>query len=454
MELRCLVFCSDIQSAEPICHVLADLGAEAEHCREAVAAVERVANESFQIVIADWDQQKEAELVLAAARGRKVSERPLTLAVVSNDASVPKALQAGANSVLRKPILLNQAKDTLETARSLLLARREAATGASASSPASGIAAFPVEPASDAHLRAGEFLQSTGPAPATQIDTESEMQKSLDQSAVADINPLKDLEPMAAAVTPEAPQPPPAAPESVEPRGLQWYLNQRVVKAPQPHDPVVPVAPPPTAAKPELLGFDQMPSISDRPSVEPPAEMPAAVSLNQSQAQEAKQEAQLFAYIEGEKRPSDEEEGGRGFRLGKGAILFAGCLATVAVIAAPQAPWHSRVRALWGQGRQAVHAWLNPQPVAPVQAPRAHEDFGRAGDEYKLPVAEAIPDATSDPSQIRVVPVVDPTAKKPTGVNNADPNAVPTDGSAPTPGAARRRTPARPRRAVPRPPLF
>jgi protein TonB len=60
-----------------------------------------------------------------------------------------------------------------------------------------------------------------------------------------------------------------------------------------------------------------------------------------------------------------------------------------------------------------MHGWLNPQPVAPVQAPVAHEDFGRAGDEYKMPVGEAIPDATTDPSQIQVLPVVDPTAKKP-----------------------------------------
>jgi hypothetical protein len=40
-----------------------------------------------------------------------------------------------------------------------------------------------------------------------------------------------------------------------------------------------------------------------------------------------------------------------------------------------------------------------------------HETFGQEGDEYKLPVAANIPDATTDPSQIRVLPVVDPTAK-------------------------------------------
>jgi len=92
------------------------------------------------------------------------------------------------------------------------------------------------------------------------------------------------------------------------------------------------------------------------------------------------------------------------------------------------------VRSLWAQGRQSLHSWLNPQPETPAPAPAAHEDFGRAGDEYKLPVAEAIPDATTDPSQIRVVPMVDPTAKKP---NTADPNlAPPSENSVPGPGDA------------------
>ncbi|MEI4861644.1 hypothetical protein Q8G41_29080, partial [Klebsiella pneumoniae] len=55
--------------------------------------------------------------------------------------------------------------------------------------------------------------------------------------------------------------------------------------------------------------------------------------------------------------------------------------------------------------------------VTPAQAPVSHESFNRAGDEYKLPVAENIPDSTTDPSQIQVVPVVDPTARKPTTIS-------------------------------------
>ena len=154
-------------------------------------------SESFQIVIIDWDNQPEAGLLLSSARERKAAERPLTLAIVSADASVPKALQAGANSILRKPIQVNQVKDTLTTARDLLRAKRESAQAAAAAASASS-SAGPIppvrEPAGEKMLRAGEFLQSAGPTPGAHFDTEPDLHP--DQSEPVDA--LKELEPMAA----------------------------------------------------------------------------------------------------------------------------------------------------------------------------------------------------------------------------------------------------------------
>jgi protein TonB len=89
------------------------------------------------------------------------------------------------------------------------------------------------------------------------------------------------------------------------------------------------------------------------------------------------------------------------------------------------------MKGLWKRGQQTVHAWLNPQLVTTAHpAPESHESFGRAGDEYKLPAVESIPDATTDPSQIRVVPVVDPTKKPNTGANPDQPATTP-DGVGP-----------------------
>lgn len=433
MALRCLLFCSDARTADPICQVLAGLEVEAEYCAEAPAAVEMLTGQSFQIVIIDWDNQPEAGFLLSTARERKAADRPLTLAIVRDDASLQKALQAGANSVLRKPIVAAQVKDTLTTARSLLKAKQDSATvaqttavAAGAGSPGAGSAALPASiGGNEATLRAGDFL-SAGGGPGTGFDTESEIQKSAEQSAVNAVEQLRELEPMASAVA--GTDPAHAAPDYPdEPRGLQWYLKTRAGAggpgmgagaAPAPE--MAPEMEPPAPAKPELLGFEQA-GYSEAPPPREGSTTETEPAPSDSSAQEQREEAKLFAYITGEgEKETRKEKSGPGLQLRKGPIIAAAVLAACAIVAAPQAPWHSSLRGLWGNAQRGTHAWLNPQPVTTPAAPAAHEDFGRPGDEYKLPVAENIPDATTDPSQIRVVPVVDPTAKKP---NNAGANA-------------------------------
>jgi protein TonB len=419
MALRSLVFTSDGQTAALIGQVLTGLGVEGESCSEGPAAVEKVIQQFFHIVIIDWEMQPEAGLLLSTARDRKATERPLTLAIVSDDVSVPKALQAGANSILRKPVLFNQAQETLKTARDLLRAR-ESATQAAAASAGSSARPACLEQAGESRLRAGEFLPSSAPVPSAEFVIESEGHKSLQPPTTETLSPLKELEPTAAAVQAEPAPPPP--PEANEPRGLEWYLNRLAGTRVAAAETAAAAAPAPE--KPELIGYDQTPSHADT-SAPSPVELPAPApepTPEQHEIHEQKTEAQLFAYItDGREEP--EEEKRAPFRLPKKAIVGALLLAACAVAAAPQAPWHAKVQVLWARGRHVVHAWLNPQPVTTPPAPASHEDFARAGDEYKLPVAESIPDATTDPSQIRVVPVVDPTAKKP---NNADSNAEPT----------------------------
>jgi TonB family protein len=450
MTLSCLLFSSDEGTAEPILQALTGLGVEGELCREVAAAVEKVTQENFQIVIIDWDWQPEAAQLLAKARERKAAERPLTLAIVSDDISVPKALQAGANSILRKPLVGNQVRDTLTTARDLLRAKQEsaaaaqaAAAGASASGAISTLPAS-LEPGSEKSLRAGEFLNSASSAPGGQFVTESEVHEFRVPSSVE-----KDLEPMAASVDEVIAPPPPPPPDTGETRGLEWYLKTRGGTVPQGSAQGAAAAAAPAPVKPELLGFDQTvaytpaPAASSSDSAREPApeanqdspDVPGQHhpghhpgqhhpgqdhEQSHEQKQEQRKEAELFSYItegmEPEKAPRAP------LRLGKGAMIAALAVASCAVVAAPQAPWHAGVRAAWARGHQTVHAWLNPQLVTTPQAPIAHEDFGRAGDEYKLPVTENIPDATTDPSQIHVIPVVDPTVKK---LNNMGENAEP-----------------------------
>ena len=432
MTLRCLLFSSDEGTAGPILQVLTGLGVEGELCREVAAAIEKVTQDNLQIVIIDWDKQPDSAELLAKARERKAAERPLTLAIVSDDVSVPKALQAGANSILRKPLVGNQVRDTLTTARDLLRAKQESAQAAAAGASATGaISTLPAnqEPGNERTLRAGEFLNSARSAPGGQFVTESEAHEFKVSSSVE-----KDLEPMAASVDEVVAPPPPPPPETGETRGLEWYLKTRGGTLPQASEQSAAAAAP-VLAKPELLGYDQTPAYTPAPPAnssdlaegsapETTSDLPSSQEQGQEQSHEQKQEhrkeAELFSYItegmEPEKTPRAP------LRLGKGAIIAALAVASCAVVAAPQAPWHGGIRSAWARGRQTVHGWLNPQLVTTPQAPIAHEDFGRAGDEYKLPVTENIPDATTDPSQIHVIPVVDPTVKK---LNNMGENAEP-----------------------------
>jgi protein TonB len=422
MSLRCLLFSSHEEIVPPIWQVLADLGIEGEHCPSAVDAVERVTTQVFQIVITDWDDQPEAAFLLKTARELKAAQRPLTLAIVSDSAKLPEALQAGANSVLLKPLKVEQVRDTMSTACQLLRSKQQPGsqsippvgprggpdTVALAAAASAGAASAPasVVQMPEKTFRAGEFLQSSGSAPGQQFDTESEVQKSLDQAAGAEVDALTELEPMASAVQDAPPEPAAAA----EPLTGWAALQARLTKAaPQP----VEEAP----AKNELLSYGETPSFAT-----PQAEVHAAEEKESTKKEpqpESASEAALFAYVSGEVKEAEETEKAPLSKRGRVplvAILAATCVVLVAVPRTRQS-----LLLLSRNTARAGRSWLNPPPAPLPQAVAQHDSFGQSGDEYNLPTVGNIPDATTDPAQIRVLPVVDPTAKPEKG---ADANAA------------------------------
>jgi len=408
MPLRCLLFSSNEEMIRPIWQVLADLGIEGEYCKSAVDAVEKVTTQVFQIVITDWDDQPEAGFLLKTARELKAAQRPLTLAIVSDNARLPEALQAGANSVLVKPIRTEQVRDTMSTACELLRAKqqpgapqlapaaqREPQTAALAAAASAGAASAPATPAPEKTFRPGEFLQSSGSAPGAQFDTENEAHKSMEQSAAAEVNALTELEPMAASVE-AAPAPEPEVQQPV----TGWAaLQARLTRAAPAETETAP-------AKSELLPYDQTSSFGAKPAA-PVAEESNDPAKHESQP-ESGREAALFAYISGESQESAPPV--RESRPKLGRILLVGTLAAcAALVAVPRT--RKTLQIAYRNGMRAGGKWLNPPPAPVPQAAPQHDSFGQSGDEYKLPTVANIPDATTDPSQIRVVPVVDPTAK-------------------------------------------
>jgi TonB family protein len=450
MALRCLLFSSDEEMVKPIWQVLADLGIEGEYCGSAVDAVERVTTQLFQIVITDWADQPEAAFLLKTARDLKAAHRPLTLAIVSDDARLPEALQAGANSVLMKPIRTEQVRDTMSTACELLRSKMQPGAAASSKAPvpvamaaaaassgvvsapaisASAAAAAPSAPPSvskapENAFRAGEFLQSQSSAPVTHFDTESDVQKSLDQAAAAEVDALTELEPVASAVA-ETPVEPVETQESVEKQEplTGWAaLQARLTKS----------APPPSkddSAKSELLSYGE-------PYIEKPALRAQAGSPDEAKRSEEKQsqpesaaEAALFAYMAEGSKPEPEPEP----QPKRIKNFFVGAVALVCLLLVVMPRTRQSLGVLYRDTLHAGGSWLNPQPVVIIQAAPQHENFGQAGDEYKLPVPANIPDATTDPSQIRVLPVIDPTAKVPKGSSaNGEQAQATTGGDNPT----------------------
>jgi TonB family protein len=402
---------------QPIWQVLSDLGIEGEYCGSAVDAVEKVTTQLFQIVITDWDDQPEAAFLLKTARDQKPAQRPLTLAIVSDDARLPEALRAGANSVLLKPIGADQARDTLSTACELLRSKLasipqpatqaknfpeepEKAASAAAASIVASTALAAVSHAPEKTFRTGEFLQGNS-TPGAQFVTECAVQRSLEQSEETEVDALTELEPMASAV---ATQPVAEPRPAVDARNGWAALQSRLIKPPQ-------VAPePPT--KSALPSYEQTPAYEAQP-------LPFSASANPGKLppqSESDTEAALFSYMDGESKESAPVSNARPKR---GNVLFplAFTVACLVLVGLPRT--RQGLVIMYRSSVRAGEKWLNPPPQ-PVATVTQHESFGQEGDEYKLPAPANIPDATTDPSQIRVLPVVDPTAKP---VKNPDQTA-------------------------------
>jgi len=461
MSSRCLLFSSKQDTVPPIMQVLSELGIEGEHCASGVDAVEKVTTLLFQIVITDWDDQPEAAFLLKTAKDLKAAQRPLTLAIVGDDQTLPQALQAGANSVLVKPLRIEQLRDTMTTACALLRAKQQPATKSAsipnsasppvssapkptpefdvmAAAPENAVSAPPSLPLSVTQMpentfRPGEFLQPQDSAPSAEFDTEkSEGQKSLDEAAVAEMDALTDLEPTAAAVRDAATEPAqsvpaqPATAEDKEPLTGWAALQARLNKS----------APQPPAEKPEKPAQSEMLSYGDVQSYvgHAPATAPASSHPAESPAQEAPAENEHPAKPEAVSADVSSEPDEHGepaepaVRSRHGRFVAAAVLAACVVFAiVPQT--RQSLRRMGQSAMRAGKAWLNPPPAALPQTVAQHDNFSQAGDEYKLPTPTNIPDATTDPSQIRVVPVVDPTAKPDKNAAANGGSGQPADGS-------------------------
>jgi protein TonB len=186
MALRALLFSSDSSATSVLCEILTELSIEAEICLEILVAVERVSSESYDAILVDWDQEADATFLLKTAREQKAAHA-LNLALMQNDKEVGRALQQGANSVIKKPIDPQQAHDTLSTARDLILSRRMEQKEKDAR-----VAAIHAE----VSAAADEFVDDEPPAPKTGFLSQTAARSAFEAQTRADTSEGSSEQPL------------------------------------------------------------------------------------------------------------------------------------------------------------------------------------------------------------------------------------------------------------------
>jgi periplasmic protein TonB len=248
MELRALLFTSDGGSTATLCHVLDELGLQAEICPELLVAVGRLSTERYDAIIVDWSQETEAAILLKTAREKKALA--LNVALVADEAAIGRALQQGANSVIKKPVDAAAARDTLSTARDLILSRRSeqreketraAAAQAQLQEQEDAIPEMPV--VEDAAPKSGYLAQSMSKSA---LEAEQNMVKPEYESAPSSFQVARG--PSAVQEEEAEPAPPP---EPVSQK--RWdevrsvFRQSREEPEPEPESDIVPVSAPQTS---------------------------------------------------------------------------------------------------------------------------------------------------------------------------------------------------------------
>src|SRR5271166_2482288 len=126
MTLQALLVSKDDQTAETLIQVLAQFGVGVARSSEAEIAAERLAEERFDLVIADFDDPEEASQLLESCRHLAGPERnaPVTVAVLPDARQIRAILGAGTHFVLTKPVRAEQAQTTLRAASAILKRER------------------------------------------------------------------------------------------------------------------------------------------------------------------------------------------------------------------------------------------------------------------------------------------------------------------------------------------
>ena len=120
MALSSLVVCADEFTAQVLRRILEELGIAVQYCREASEAQLKLANERFDAIVIDCENEGQATRVLREIRSSALNRATLAVAIAGKENNVRQMFALGINFVLYKPVSEERVWSSFRAARSLM----------------------------------------------------------------------------------------------------------------------------------------------------------------------------------------------------------------------------------------------------------------------------------------------------------------------------------------------
>ncbi len=120
MAIRALLLSGDDKAVLAVTQILDELEIAFEHSTETTFGIKRLANQRFDLILIDCDNEQNATLIFNCIRGSALNKAVIAIAIVNGRGGVPTAFRLGASLVVTKVVALEQARSTLRTALGML----------------------------------------------------------------------------------------------------------------------------------------------------------------------------------------------------------------------------------------------------------------------------------------------------------------------------------------------
>lgn len=120
MAIRALLLSGDDKAVLAVTQILDELEITFEHCTETTFGIKRLANQRFDLILIDCDNEQNATLIFNCIRGSALNKAVIAIAIVDGRGGVPIAFRLGASLVVTKAVALEQVRSTLRTALGML----------------------------------------------------------------------------------------------------------------------------------------------------------------------------------------------------------------------------------------------------------------------------------------------------------------------------------------------